>query len=65
MPCSGFAPDAMAKAIDKGKAITPTVIPAMILGIQLLERNKPALRVSIIAIISYFRIHIGYYQDIS
>lgn len=61
----GFAPDAMAKAIDKGKAITPTVTPAMILGSQLLERNKPALTISMMAIMSDFKVPIGYYQYIS
>ena len=36
-PCSGRAPDAIAKAIERGKATTPTTIPARILVIRLLR----------------------------
>ena len=33
-PCSGRAPDAIAKAIDKGSATTPTMTPATMFGKQ-------------------------------
>jgi hypothetical protein len=50
-PCSGFAPEAMAKAMASGSATTPTITPATTLRAQCWRANRPALRASSRAII--------------
>ncbi len=51
MPCSGLAPEAMAKAIASGSATTPTVMPETTFGTQWLRANSPCRQASTIAII--------------
>src|SRR3546814_17605642 len=41
MPCSGLAPEAIAKAIARGKAPTPPTTPATILRAHWPRLNKP------------------------
>ncbi len=45
-PCSGRAPDAIAKAIASGSATTPTIAPATMLLPQEPRANNPARRAS-------------------
>ncbi len=45
-PCSGFAPEAIAKAIASGSATMPTTTPATTFRQISSRRNSPALRAS-------------------
>ena len=51
-PCSGLTPEAIANAMAKGSATTPTMIPATRFGSQFLIRSNPACFASSIAIIT-------------
>src|SRR5699024_11542729 len=63
MPYSGLTPDAIAKAIPKGIATTPTVIPAIMSFCKLflvISLKRPSLNTYFSPII-YFQAMLGYH----